>query len=495
MSANKSRAEGQNQTRNDTNQNKEITASVNSIQTYFSLLPTLSVNIKNILGENCQVRVMTDSGSESTFISEKCLKLLGIKRKNARFQIKGLQDSKIAMTKGCVEIDLVSLHNPKVKLPVKAYVLEKLTAPLPTEKINEAHFSYLKNACLADPKFFIPNNIDMILGSDYFFSILLPGQITCSQSNLIAQNSIFGFLISGKLTDSLNSNSMLNFHINGTNIDNQLKQFWELEEIPNVKNKILTSEEQFVETHFQNTYACNSDGRFVVKLPFYKSNSELGDSKPAAISRLLAMERKFKNNPDFEKLYKEFMNEYESLGHMSLVNSSSHTSKYLNFLPHHAVIKPSSTTAKCFITPSSPHFGGIWESGIRSVKFNLKRVLGETILTFEELTTLLTQSEGLLNSRPLSYVNDSDIECISTLTPSHFLTGDVLLSVPEELPSSSNHRNRWELLQNIKRGFWKQWSADYLSFLQPRKKWQDAQPNLKEDDIVLIKEEGPPGTW
>ncbi|GFV70433.1 integrase catalytic domain-containing protein [Trichonephila clavipes] len=55
-----------------------------------------------------------------------------------------------------------------------------------------------------------------------------------------------------------------------------------------------------------------------------------------------------------------------------------------------------------FIPPSSPHFGGIWESGIRSVKFHLKRVLGETILTFEELTTLLTQIEGLLNSRPLS---------------------------------------------------------------------------------------------
>ncbi|GFS92171.1 hypothetical protein TNCV_1113161 [Trichonephila clavipes] len=157
MSVNKShRAEGQNQTGNDINQNKEVAASVNSIQTYFSLLPTLSVNIKNILGENCQVRVMTDSGSESTFISEKCLKLLGLKRKNARFQIKGLQDSKIAMTKGCVEIDLVSLHDPKVKLPVKAYVLEKLTAPLPTEKINKAHFSHLKNACLADPKFFYP---------------------------------------------------------------------------------------------------------------------------------------------------------------------------------------------------------------------------------------------------------------------------------------------------------------------------------------------------
>ncbi|GFV67164.1 hypothetical protein TNCV_3669191 [Trichonephila clavipes] len=36
------------------------------------------------------------------------------------------------------------------------------------------------------------------------------------------------------------------------------------------------------------------------------------------------------------------------------------------------------------IPPSSPHFGGIWESGIRSVKFHLKRVLGKTILTFED---------------------------------------------------------------------------------------------------------------
>ncbi|GFT94334.1 integrase catalytic domain-containing protein [Trichonephila clavipes] len=97
--------------------------------------------------------------------------------------------------------------------------------------------------------------------------------------------------------------------------------------------------------------------------------------------------------------------------------------------------------------------------------------------------------------KPLSYVNDSDIECISTLTPSHFLTGDVLLSVPEELPSASNHRDRWELLQNIKRGFWKKWGSEFISSLQPRKKWQDVQPNLKEDDIVLIKEEGPPGTW
>ncbi|GFX71549.1 integrase catalytic domain-containing protein [Trichonephila clavipes] len=72
---------------------------------------------------------------------------------------------------------------------------------------------------------------------------------------------------------------------------------------------------------------------------------------------------------------------------------------------------------------------------------------------------------------------------------------DVLLSVPKELPSTSNLRDRWELLQNIKRSFWKKWSSEFISSLQPRKKWQDTQPNLKEDGIVLIKEEGPSGTW
>ncbi|GFQ75002.1 hypothetical protein TNCT_683161 [Trichonephila clavata] len=82
MSNNKSHHdEGQNQTGNDTNLNKEVSASVNSIQTYFSLLPTIRVNIKNISDENHQVRVMTDSGSESPFISEKWVKLLVPKEK------------------------------------------------------------------------------------------------------------------------------------------------------------------------------------------------------------------------------------------------------------------------------------------------------------------------------------------------------------------------------------------------------------------------------
>ncbi|GFY38217.1 integrase catalytic domain-containing protein [Trichonephila inaurata madagascariensis] len=93
------------------------------------------------------------------------------------------------------------------------------------------------------------------------------------------------------------------------------------------------------------------------------------------------------------------------------------------------------------------------------------------------------------------YLSKSSIDWHFIAPSSPHFGGDVLLSVHEELPSTSNHKDRWELLQNIKHDFWKKWSSDFLSSLQPRKKWQELQPNLKEDDIVLIKEEGPPRTW
>lgn len=60
-----------------------------------------------------------------------------------------------------------------------------------------------------------------------------------------------------------------------------------------------------------------------------------------------------------------------------------------------------------FNTPAAPHQGGLWEAGVKSVKFHLRRVIGATSLTLEEFQTVLCQVEACLNSRPLcAFSND-----------------------------------------------------------------------------------------
>lgn len=60
-----------------------------------------------------------------------------------------------------------------------------------------------------------------------------------------------------------------------------------------------------------------------------------------------------------------------------------------------------------FLPPAAPHFGGLWEAAVKSVKYHLKRAVGCHTLTFEEMTTLLCRIEVCLNSRSISAVSDN----------------------------------------------------------------------------------------
>ena len=55
-----------------------------------------------------------------------------------------------------------------------------------------------------------------------------------------------------------------------------------------------------------------------------------------------------------------------------------------------------------FIPECAPHFGGLWEAAVRSMKLHLRKVIADSKLTYEELTTVLSQVESCLNSRPLT---------------------------------------------------------------------------------------------
>lgn len=150
-----------------------------------------------------------------------------------------------------------------------------------------------------------------------------------------------------------------------------------------------------------------------------------------------------------------------------------------------------------FIPPSSPHFGGLWEAGVKSTKTHLKKAAGHKLLTFEEMATLLTQIEACLNSRPLCPVSNS-IDDFSILTPGHFLIGEALISVPESslLELNPNRLTHWQQIQQQLQQFWHCWSSEYLTRLQQRPKWLQRKINLQEGQLVIIKDDRmPPASW
>lgn len=147
--------------------------------------------------------------------------------------------------------------------------------------------------------------------------------------------------------------------------------------------------------------------------------------------------------------------------------------------------------------PTASHFGGIFESGVKSMKYHLKRVVGLQVLTFEEMLTVLNKVEAVLNSRPLCALSSDPTE-VDVLTPGHFITGGPLVSLPE-IPLTDTYlppKERWQLLQKMTQSFWKIWQRDYLHTLQQRCKWFKDQVNVQVGDIVTIVEQNlPPLEW
>ncbi|XP_052747141.1 uncharacterized protein LOC128199875 [Bicyclus anynana] len=143
-----------------------------------------------------------------------------------------------------------------------------------------------------------------------------------------------------------------------------------------------------------------------------------------------------------------------------------------------------------FNPPSAPHFGGVWEIQIKAAKSHLHRVVGDQVLTFEELTTLFVQIEAVLNSRPLCPIS-SDPNDLSVLTPGHFLTLEPLTAVPDSDLSQINIKrlNRWQMLQAFHQNFWCRWKNEYLNSLTQRAKWTKDSKPLKIGSMVIIKDE------
>ncbi|XP_054590105.1 uncharacterized protein [Nothobranchius furzeri] len=146
-----------------------------------------------------------------------------------------------------------------------------------------------------------------------------------------------------------------------------------------------------------------------------------------------------------------------------------------------------------FNPPHSSHMGGAWERMIgvaRRILDSMLLQVGHVKLTHEVLTTFMAEVSAIFNARPLIPVS-TDPEAPFILTPSILLTqkGGVPSPTVSEFSKGDLLKNQWKRVQALADTFWVRWRREYLSTLQSRHKWQSQKPNLKEGDVVLLKDD------
>ncbi|CAB0018064.1 unnamed protein product [Nesidiocoris tenuis] len=140
-----------------------------------------------------------------------------------------------------------------------------------------------------------------------------------------------------------------------------------------------------------------------------------------------------------------------------------------------------------FIPPHAPHFGGLWEAAVKSTKRLLHVTLHGFIPDLEEFRCLVTQIEGVLNSRPIC-ASATSSDHVDVLTPGHFLIFRPLNAPPQDptLNDRSCLRSRWSQIQQRLNSFWKRWKLEYLTEVQHRYRWNTPDCPAVDGTVVLV---------
>ncbi|GFT72987.1 integrase catalytic domain-containing protein [Trichonephila clavipes] len=210
---------------------------------------------------------------------------------------------------------------------------------IPSQPFNVSLDNFSREK-LADENFNIPRNIDLLLGAEIFYEILLPGQTNLLNTKLIFQNTVFGYIASGSIPVSSENKPHCGLIKDNVDLEKTMRRFWEIEnvELETIKNK----ETIICEEHFQKNHTRDSTGRYIVSMPFKKDPNCLGQSKDIALKKLNSLWNRLKREPNYLKLYRDFLKEYKELGHMQEVDEREECGMY--FIPHLCVYRSDKKT-------------------------------------------------------------------------------------------------------------------------------------------------------
>lgn len=353
----------------------------------YVLLQTAMVNILDSNGVPRMCRALLDGASQSNLITQRCAEFLGLQKHESPLAISGVGES-VSYLRECCEVKVQSCVNA-FELSLSCVVIPSICAKQPSGEINISSWNIPKNLILADPTFCNPGDIDILIGAGVYLSLLCIGQVQLGSKMPTLQKTRFGWVFGGiyRSSDVLSFSSC---HLT-TNLDvqEQLARFWEIEEPYNSKRSYSSQETECKEI-FDKTTKRDSNGKFVVTIPFKQPISLLGESRQRALNRFRSLETKLLKNQTLKDLYCSFMREYISLGHMSRVQNPEKANVSYYF-PHHGILNEKNQTTKLRVVfdASAQSDTGVSLNDIQHIGPTIQEDLISILLRFRQYNVVI----------------------------------------------------------------------------------------------------------
>ncbi|XP_015123256.1 uncharacterized protein LOC107045475 [Diachasma alloeum] len=303
------------------------------------VMTTAIVNMVSQSNQSIPCRVLLDTGATANFITEELAVKLNLRKKACVIPIDTLSEM-ATYTKHVVTATITSRYNG-FKKECTFLTVPRISSLTQNSLIPRESVRIPFNIHLADPEFYKPPPIDILLGTEATLSLLTVGQIDLSPPegpDLFLHKTQLGWIHGGAIQKQQGSNK-IQYH--QANVDLDLQKFWKIEEISD--KKVYSAGEQKAVEHFKHHHSRDSTGRYTVALSFKEKQNLLGNSYRMALKRFHSLERKFSKDPELFEQYSANIDKYLRLNYLTKVKNPADTKFYL---PHHSVIKKDSIKTK-----------------------------------------------------------------------------------------------------------------------------------------------------
>lgn len=216
-------------------------------------------------------------------------------------------------------------------------------------KVHEKDLAFRQT--LADPIYHKPQEVHILLGVG-FVARILDRKLGYDLDGTAIFDTSFGKVIMGEYTANWQELMEKGVDLRHNELDRvcnivddtleeklcgMMERLWKMDCIG--MDSVRTKEQELVENYFMDTHYRDSNGRFVVKIPFKENVTDIGSSRKIALRRFMHTERRIHSMPDIKDFYIEQMREAIKIGHMREVDRSPRPGAICYHIPHHFVKK------------------------------------------------------------------------------------------------------------------------------------------------------------